>query len=129
MKSKTSAAMLLMLTFLLGGITGSVSYSLYQNHVAAATPKANNPHDPVNDLARALSLDALQRETLKNIMDQSRGRYHALSQQIRPQYEAIRNETRQQIRQILRDDQKTRFEEFLKDVDRRHKEREARSSQ
>ncbi len=129
MKSKTSAALLLILTFLLGGITGAVSYSLYQNHVAAANPRPNNSHDPVNELAQALKLDAKQKETLKTIMDQSRDRYHALSQQIRPQYEAIRNETRQQIRQILYDDQKARFEEFLTDLDRRHKERESRSSQ
>lgn len=129
MKSKTSAALLLILTFLLGGITGAVSYSLYQNHVAAANPKPNSSRDPVNELAQALKLDAGQKETLKKIMDQSRDRYHALSQQIRPQYEAIRNETRQQIRQILYEEQKTRFEDFLKDLDRRHKEHESKSSQ
>jgi uncharacterized membrane protein len=129
MKSKTSAALLLIVTFLLGGITGAVSYSLYQNHVVGATSRPDTSHDPVSELAKALSLDSKQKETLKNIMDRSRDRYRALSQQIRPQYEAIRNEGRQEIRQILRDDQKARFEDFLKDLDRRHKEREAKSSQ
>ncbi len=129
MKSKTSAAMLLFLTFVLGGITGAVSYSLYLNQVAASGPRSNNSRDPVNELAQALSLDASQRQTLRHIMDQSRERYHALSQQIRPQYEAIRSETRQQIRQILRDDQKVRFEQFLQNLDKRHREREAKGSQ
>lgn len=129
MKSKTSAALLLILTFLLGGITGAVSYSLYQNHVAAANPRSNDSHDPVNELAKALSLDSKQKETLKGIMDQSRDRYRALSRQMRPQYETIRNDTRQQIRQILHDDQKARFENFLRDLDKRHREREAKSSQ
>ncbi len=127
MKSKTSAALLLILTFVLGGITGAVSYSLYQNQVAASTPRPNNARDPVNEMAATLGLDSAQKETLRRIMDQSRDRYHALSQQIRPQYEAIRNDTRQQIRQILRDDQKARFEEFLGNLDRRHKNREGKA--
>jgi hypothetical protein len=77
-----------------------------------------------------LSLDPNQKEELKVIMEQSRDRYRALSQQMRPQYEAIRNEMRQQIRQILRDDQKPRFEEFLKNLERlRQREHDSKGSQ
>jgi uncharacterized membrane protein len=129
MKSKTSASLLLVLTFLLGGVAGAVSYSLYQNHVVAANSKYNNPRDIVNVLAQNLSLDAKQKDTLKGIIDQSRDRYRVLSAQFRPQYETIRNETRQQIRQILREDQRARFEDFLKDTDKRHKEHDSKSSQ
>jgi len=128
MKSKTSAALLLVLTFLLGGVAGAVSYSLYQNHVAANS-RYNNPRDIVNVLAQNLSLDAKQKDTLKGIIDQSRDRYRVLSVQFRPQYETIRNETRQQIRQILHEDQRARFEDFLKDTDKHHKERDSKSSQ
>ncbi len=130
MKSKTSAALLLILTFLMGAVTGAVSYYLYHDRVAAATVRSGGSHDPVNQLAQALSLDPNQKEELKVIMEQSRDRYRALSQQMRPQYEAIRNEMRQQIRQILRDDQKPRFEEFLKNLERlRQREHDSKGSQ
>ena len=80
-------------------------------------------------LAQNLSLDEKQKEILKGIVDQSRDRYRVLSAQFRPQYETIRNETRQQIRQILREDQRARFEDFLRDTEKRHKERDSKSSQ
>jgi uncharacterized membrane protein len=138
MKSKTSAALLLILTFLLGGVMGGVSYFLYQHNVA--TPNSRSRRDPVNDLAKALNLDASQKEMLHKIMDKSRERYRTLDQQIRrqyetsrqqmrPQYDAIRTESRQEIRQILREDQKARFEEYLKEMARQRKEREPKSSQ
>ncbi len=123
MQSKTSASLLLIITFLLGGVTGSVSYYLYQRH---APSRQGPPRDPVNDMAKALGLDAQQKVTLKSIMDQSRDRYRALSQQMRPQYDVIRDDTRRQIRHILRDDQKPRFEDFLKEVDRQHRGRDGR---
>jgi uncharacterized membrane protein len=117
MKSKTSAALLLFLTFVLGGIAGAVSYSLYHNQVAAEARRSSSARDPVNQMARALDLDAKQKQMLKQIMEESRDRYHALSQQMRPQYDAIRDESRRLIRQILREDQKARFEEFLRNLD------------
>ena len=126
MKSRTTAALLLVVTFLLGGVAGGVSYYFYHNQVAAENSRYNNPHNIVNVLAQSLSLNENQTGTLKTIIGQSRDRYRALSLQFRPQYEVIRNETRQQIRQILRDDQRARFEEIMSDIDKRHRERDAR---
>ena len=138
MRSKTSAALLLLLTLVLGGITGAVSHSLYQHHASAASSK---PHrDIVAELTRSLSLDANQKTSLKTIMDESRERYRELDQQMkhqyeaervqmRPQYDAVRHETRQQIRQILHEDQKAGFEQFLQDIDKQRRERESKPSQ
>ncbi len=134
MKSKTSATLLLVLTFILGGITGAVSFSLYRHHVNDGRPH----RDIVSELAKSLQLDAAQRDEIRRIMDQSRERYRALDQQtkreyeaarlqMRPQYEAIRQETRQQIRQILHEDQKARFEDFLQSMDKQRRERESKS--
>jgi DNA anti-recombination protein RmuC len=67
-------------------------------------------------MARELKLDSEQTESLKTIFDESRKRYMDLSQQFWPQFETIRVETNQQIMNILRDDQKVRFEDFLKKV-------------
>jgi len=129
MRSRTSAALILILTFVMGGIAGGVTHHVYQNHIAASSTKS--PSQPSSQritgvMGTYLDLDDQQKEELKTIISLSRDRYRALSQQFRPQYEVIRNETRQQIRNMLRPDQRARFEEFLRDMDQRHKERDNR---
>lgn len=131
MKSKTGAALLLLLTFLMGSVAGAVSFYLYRDHFTAASPRRSGSQPSSQGitgvLGNYLDLDAQQKEELKTIISRSRDHYRALSQQFRPQYEMIRNETRQQIRHILRPDQRAKFEEFLQDMERRHKERDART--
>jgi CHASE3 domain sensor protein len=64
-------------------------------------------------------MDSAQKEKLAVIVNQSRDRYRALSKQFRPQYDAIRAETRQEMRQILHENQKARFEELIQEMDSR----------
>jgi len=124
MKSKTSATLMLILTFILGGIAGAVAYSIYDTHVAAPARRAgarSAPHNIVEEMARGLSLDADQKEKLKVIISKSRERYRSLSVQFRPQYDVIRDETRNEIRQILTEEQKARFDKKVREIDERHK--------
>ncbi len=129
MRSKTSATLMLVLIFFLGVIAGAVSDHLYQTRISsvAARPQGRlGPHDIVEDMAKDLKLNAGQKEKLQGIIQRSRERYRALSVQFRPQYDVIRNETNQQIREILSDDQKARFDQIVKDINERHKARERR---
>lgn len=115
MNSKLTVILLGILVFLLGGIAGAVSHSLYQEYVKTAFIKATSqPIDIVGGLAKELDLDAGQTESLKAIFDESRNRSIALSQKVWPQYQTIYNETEQKIKGILRADQRVRYEEFLK---------------
>jgi len=118
MRSNLSVASLWVVVFLLGGIAGAVSHSLYKEHftAAASAPAMPKPGEIVERMAREFNLDAQQKESLKNIFAQSRHRYRALGQEYRPQWEAIRNETDEQIKQMLRSDQRAKYEEFLKKV-------------
>ncbi len=129
MRSKTSATLMLVLIFVLGGVAGAISEHLYKTRIANASgrpPGRMGPHDIVEDMAKDLKLTADQKEKLRGIVLQSRERYRSLSVQFRPQYDTIRNETNEQIRQILTDDQKIRFEAIVKDIEERHKARERR---
>jgi len=128
MKTRTSATLFLALTFLLGGMTGAVSEYLYSTRVSAARRPARppGPQAIVDQMAQDLKLDAAQKEQIKTIIGESREKYHRLSQQFRPNYDAIRQETRQQIRAVLREDQLTRFEEIVKEMDARFRERSRR---
>ncbi len=126
MRSKTSATLMLVLIFSLGVVAGAISDHLYQTRMRSVDgrpPGRLGPHDIVEDMAKDLKLSPDQKEKLRGIVLQSRERYRALSVQFRPQYDAIRNETNQQIRQILTDDQKVRFEALVKEIDERHKAR------
>ncbi len=128
MKSKLSAALLWILVFLLGCVSGAVSHYLYQEHLKTAI-QANTPKfkDLINGMARELKLDTKQQEELREIFGQTRQQVHSLNQEFKPQYETlneqykprfegIRDESDNKIRQILRDDQKPLFEAFLKKV-------------
>jgi Spy/CpxP family protein refolding chaperone len=125
MKSKTSAALILLVTFALGATAGGIGYHLAQRQVAAVDDRHPNPRNApghlVKEMAEGLNMDAAQKTQLEEIVGRSRERYRSLSEQFRPQYDAIRNETRQEIRRILREDQKQRFEELIAKIDDRHK--------
>lgn len=129
MKSKTSATLVIVLTFFLGGIAGAAGYYLVNRQIMASSPRPperSTPHNIVEELAQGLSLNSQQKSQLKGIIDSGRDRYRALSSQMRPQYDAIRDQTRQEIRQILTEEQKSRFAKIVKDIDERHKGHEHR---
>jgi hypothetical protein len=126
MRSKTSATLMLVLTFALGAVAGVVSNHLYETRFKPSNqrPGARSaPPDIVEELGRGLSLNADQKSKLKEIIHESRERYRALSIQFRPQYDALRDQTRQQIRQILTEEQKARFEKIITEMDEHHKGR------
>lgn len=132
MRTRTSAALMLALTFLLGTVTGAVSLYIYRGHAAVAAsrdPRPPGPRDIVEDMSRTLGLDAAQKQSLGQIIAQSRERYRTLSRQFRPQYDAIRDQSNQEIRAILRDDQKQKFEALIKEMEaNRHRARPQRPS-
>jgi hypothetical protein len=132
MKTRTSATFYLLLAFSMGVVAGAIGFYLYHSHVRAAGPRGGAPTRPpdiVEEMARDLKMDAPQKEQLRGIFSQSRERYKALSHQFQPQYQNIRNETNQAIRQILREDQKARFEQIIRDLDQRRRERGPRGPQ
>ena len=139
MKSKLAVALLWILVFLLGGVAGAVSHYLYWTHLRPFAP-AGPPtlDDIVNGMGRELKLDSKQKESLKAIFEKSFQQYFELNKkfgpqyealnkqylpqfeeinrQYRPEWEAIRNETDEKIKQILRPDQRAKYEDFLKKV-------------
>ncbi len=132
MQSKTSATLVIVLTFLLGTIAGAAGYYLVNNQVLARTNRGverSAPHNIVDELASGLSLDSQQREKLKAIVEKNREKYRTLSAQMRPQFDAIREQSRQEIRLILTDEQKARFEKIVKEIDERHRNHLHRSPQ
>jgi hypothetical protein len=115
MKSRLGVILLGLLVFFLGGVAGAASFYLYCERPKTSSPKANSKVDDVVDwMAREIKLDAKQKEGVKVVIIDVRGRYRALWQEFRPRYELLRKESDDRINALLREDQKPLFEEFLR---------------
>lgn len=127
MRSRTSATLLLLGTFLLGGISGAIGYHLYRSRIAfEGVQRPQRPpgrRDVVDELAKGLGLDEGQKEKLRGIFAETRAKYQALERQVRPQYQAIHAETDEAIRSILTEEQKKRFDEIVRRDQNRRKPR------
>jgi hypothetical protein len=102
------------LIFLLGGVAGATGYYIYCEHIRTTVPAIPKVEDVVEGMAKELQLDAQQKAAIKVIISDIRNRYRALSQEFRPRWEELRRESDDRINALLREDQKPRFEEFLK---------------
>jgi hypothetical protein len=115
MKSKLGAALLGIMIFLMGGIAGAISHYLYREYVKRINvPKIPTYQDFLDRMAQELMLDSQQKEKLRLIFDKSRKRNFNLALEYRPHYERIRVGTENEIREMLRPDQRMRYEEFLR---------------
>lgn len=125
MNRKTGAVLALVAIFLLGGLAGGMLHNLYRNRVAppadAGLQAIPRPGDIVEEMARSLGLDDGQKQELKRIFERSREKYRALALQFRPQYDALRKGTDEEIRQLLRDDQAAVYDRLLKEGRERRK--------
>jgi len=110
---KQRAYLYFLSTFLLGVVVGAVGlflYAWYGGHWRQPT----GPHDFVKYLSQELKLDSQQTSQLIQILDGSRTKYEALHSQVRPQFESLRQETDNQIRQILNPEQSRKFDEVIR---------------
>lgn len=117
MNSRLSIALLWCLLFVMGGVAGWVGHCLYLGHLPpgkTATGASMTAQEVMDGMARELELDAGQKEALKAIFEESRTHYRGLNREFKPRYEAIRNDSDDKIRAILRGSQKERFEDLLK---------------
>lgn len=75
----------------------------------------------VNRLSHDLDLTSQQKSQIESIVDAAHNRFHALDEQLEPQYDVIRQDARTQIRLVLTPDQKVKFEEEVRRLDEQRK--------
>jgi|WetSurMetagenome_2_1015567.scaffolds.fasta_scaffold81967_3 uncharacterized membrane protein len=128
MKSKLGIALLWVFVFLLGAIAGAVTHYLtYRNELKAAQPppRPPKPGEIQESIVREFHLDGEQRELLKQIFHQGRVEFRQLGEENKTRWEAIRNEIEEKVKNIMRPDQRAKYEEFLRNF--YAKEKAARS--
>jgi hypothetical protein len=75
----------------------------------------------MEDLTKELSLTAEQQQKLSAELEETKRRYEAIYDPIRPQMEHVRQEGRARIRGLLTAEQLAKFEEYLRRLDERRK--------
>ena len=126
-QSSRKAVLLVLLLFVLGIALGSVGTYLVTTRVQAARPVATLVHNPAHTMAmytRDLNLDADQQTQIQAILNDMRAGYAALHEKLDPEYESVRQQGRDRIRQILTPEQRPKFEDLLRQIDEDRRKRQ-----
>ena len=122
------AVLLVFVLFILGIALGSVGTYLVTMRVQAARPQATLAHNPARTMrmyTRDLNLSSEQQSQIQTILNDTRARYAALHEKLDPEYEQVRQQGREHIREILTPEQRPKFEELLRQIDEDRRQRAA----
>jgi uncharacterized protein HemX len=121
------AVLLVLVLFVLGIALGGVGTYLTTRVLAARTQPmlARNPARTMAKFTRNLDLNSDQQNQIQTILNDMRARYAALHQKLDPEYEKVRQEGRERIRQLLTPEQRPKFEELLRQMDEDRLKRQA----
>jgi Spy/CpxP family protein refolding chaperone len=112
------------LTIILGAVLGGAGTYYFLWHSGRLQhPGGFNKARAEAHLRKELNLSDAQLQQIDKIFDVSSRKMTDLQKQIEPQFQAIREETRAQIRQVLDPSQAKKFDEFIKQVDERRRRR------
>src|SRR5260370_29049352 len=127
------ALALIILVFVVGVGVGAVGHSVGDRRVQGARPETPapflqprpNPPRAVARLTTELKLTPEQQKQIGDILADTQHRYDAIHDQMNPQFAQIRQEGRDQMRQVLTPEQRPKFEDYLKRLEEERRRRAA----
>jgi Spy/CpxP family protein refolding chaperone len=120
------ALLMVFVVFVLGIALGSVGTFVVSSRAAAARPQATLAHNPARTMAmytRDLNLTPDQQNQIQTILNDMRNHYLALHEKLDPEYEQVRQQGRDRIRQALTAEQRPKFEDLLRQIDEDRRQR------
>jgi uncharacterized membrane protein len=126
-KSKTWALILLAVVFLLGGVAGAATDRMLGKESAAATDsRRGSDRDRrgsyLDWLAAELDLSDGQRAQIAAIVEQQREQVSGLWREMRPRYEEVKQQARQEIQEVLNEEQRVAYQALLdREAERRRR--------
>lgn len=131
--SNRKALALIVLVLLLGVALGAVGHSLFDRRVLGARAQSPaflqprpNPPRAVTRMTTELNLTPEQQKQIGDILTDMQRRYDAVHDQMNPEFEQIREQGQDQIRQVLTPEQRPKFEDFLTRVAEERRRRAAK---
>jgi hypothetical protein len=120
--------------FFIGIASGVLIANFYTTHVAGA-PDTTNSQDraqraqrDINKFYDYLGLNPTQREEVHKIGEETRREFRELRQETHPRFQAIQEKSRAQIRTLLNDEQRKKYDELRRKIDARRKNHERDSN-
>lgn len=126
-QANRKAVLLVLILFILGIALGSVGTYMVTTRVQAARPYASlraNYAGTVAMFSHGLSLSPEQEKQVQAIFGDMRDQYNALHAKLDPEYDKVRQEGRDRVRQILTPEQRPKFEDLLRQIDEDRRRRE-----
>jgi hypothetical protein len=125
-RTRTEAAVLVCVVFLLGLLVGGLGSHLWGervwgHQVPTAHSRPPSREQIVNDLTHQLGLTSDQQKQIGSIIDDTRSQVHALYAPIDVQHEQLRLQGRAKIRGVLTPDQQTKFDALMQRIDEQRK--------
>jgi len=120
------AYLIVFVLFILGIALGSVGTYLVTMRVQAARTVGAGDRAPSHMamFTRDLNLTPDQQTQVQAIMNETRAHYAELHQKLDPEYEQVRQQGRDHIRQVLTPEQRPKFEELLRQMDEERRKRQ-----
>jgi hypothetical protein len=133
--SQTKARLIVITVFVIGFAAGALSLNLYQR-LTSSSNKEPDPRDRaglyIKKMNDKMKLTSDQQNKIRDILDNTGKRYSEIRQKMQPcvkdfvpQFDAVRQQGRDEIRTVLSENQLPKFEEMVEEQDRlRQEERE-----
>lgn len=123
-RSKLATFGYLILVFLSGMLVGGFAYRLYSvKTVMSSTERPRSPDEYrnryVREMTARLKLAPAQVQSLQQIMDETRDRFHAMRERFAPEMKVIEEEQRQKITTMLNGSQRAEYEKMRLERERR----------
>ena len=123
-RSRAGAALLLVATFVLGGLVGGAATSMADRKTHAAA-RADHPRPSFVDRLQAdLGLTPTQRDSIQAVLDRHQPAMDSLWEQIRPQFQSERQAIRKAINGLLSPEQQAKYLELQRQDSLRRAERD-----
>ncbi len=100
--------------FVLGCVTGASLDSAYRLRASGESGEGRgkrNPDEMFEKMGHDLDLNERQAAEIRQILDVTRNEYRALRMEVRPRYDALRQNSRTRIRALLTPEQQQRFDQ------------------
>ncbi len=113
------------LTFILGVVVGACGLYFFGWNTGRWHPRPS-PDRFVQYMRKELNLSDGQVAQIRQIVNDTRTKFHELEKQMEPQFDAVRDESRAHIRQVLNPQQAQKFDQMVRRWEERRRKRHRR---
>jgi Spy/CpxP family protein refolding chaperone len=127
-KSRFKTLVVLVVVFVLGGITGIGVGGIYRSNTSATLRDSHRREREAmfEKMQRDLSLTEEQKNEMRKVLDETGTEFRALRNELRPRYEELRLKARGRMRALLAPDQQQKFDSLMAEIDARRQKDDGR---